>query len=294
VTDAFPTPTSSKQAAALAARYGLRKMGARPPLSTYVRDLVRRRHFTWMLASSDAYGRNQGSYLGQLWGVINPLLQVGVFYLVFGIFMPAGARAGIDDFLSYLVIGTFLFNFIASGLNNGGHTITRKIALVRALEFPRAVLPISVTLTELIVMWPALIVMVGIVMIKGHMPAWSWLQLVPAIVLTYLFVLGCTFVLARVCSATPDLANLVPITTQLLRYVAGIFFSLQTLAANYGLLGKIAILEPFALYPKLARSALIGEAASAGQWALGAVYAVVALVAGFVYFWAAEARYGRD
>ncbi|MDR3359942.1 MAG: ABC transporter permease [Bifidobacteriaceae bacterium] len=291
---ARPLPLSSEEAAALAARHGLRKLGARPRLWPYTVSLWRRRDFTWELATSDAYGKNQGSYLGQLWGVLKPLLQVAVFYVIFGIVIKA-ARGGIEDFLSYLVIGTFLFEFIASGLNNGGRAIASKVKLVRALEFPRAVLPISVTLTELIMMWPAMAIMLVIVLTRGHRPSWSWLALIPAVALVYMFVLGCGFFLARVVSATPDLGNLVPVVTQLARYVAGVFFSLEALASGFGPLGQIAIYEPFALYLTLARSAILSEVQASGfHWALGCAYSVAALGFGYVFFWLAEARYGRD
>jgi teichoic acid transport system permease protein len=290
-----PAALTSAQARALAERHGLRRLGARPALGLYLRQLWRRRAFTWTLATSDAYGKNQGSYLGQLWGVLKPLLQVGVFYVVFGLLMPADARRGIDDFLSYLVIGTFLFEFIASGLNNGGRAISSKVKLVRALEFPRAALPLSVTITELIMMWPAMAVMLAIVLAKGYRPTWHWLLLVPAIVLTYLFVLGWGFILARMVSATPDLGNLVPIITQMARFVAGVFFSIETLAAGYGFLGQLAIWEPFAVYLRLARSAILPQVhAGAADWAWGAGYAIFFAVTGFIYFWLAEARYGRD
>jgi teichoic acid transport system permease protein len=289
-----PTALDSADAAALASRHGLRKLGARPRIGPYTVSIWRRRDFTWELARSDAYGKNQGSYLGQLWGVLKPLLQVGVFYVVFGIIITEASR-GVADFLSYLVIGTFLFEFMASGLNNGGRAIASKVKLVRALEFPRAVLPISVTLTELIMMWPALAIMLVIVTAKGHRPTWSWLALIPAVALVYMFVLGCGFFLARVVSATPDLGNLVPIATQLARYVAGVFFPLELLATGFGLLGQLAIYEPFAVYLRLARSAILPEVHAGGlDWGLGAAYSLVALIAGYVFFWLAEARYGRD
>jgi teichoic acid transport system permease protein len=289
-----PEPLPSAEAAALAARHSLRKLGARPRLIPYIASLWRRRDFAWELATSDAYGKNQGSYLGQLWGVLKPLLQVAVFYLIFGVVID-GARQGIEDFLSYLVVGTFLFEFMASGLNNGGRAIASKVKLVRALDFPRAVLPISVTLTEMIMMWPAMIIMLAIVMVKGHHPTWSWLLLIPALLLTYVFVLGCGFFLARVVSATPDLGNLVPIITQLARYVSGVFFSLEVLATRLGPLGDVAIYEPFALYLTLARSAVLTEVhAGPFHWALGFAYSLAVVVSGFVYFWLAEARYGRD
>jgi len=85
------SPSSANQAKALAERHGLRRLGLRPALGPNVLQLWRRRDCTWALATSDAYGKNQGSYLGQLWGVPKPLLQVAVFWVVFGGLMAASS-----------------------------------------------------------------------------------------------------------------------------------------------------------------------------------------------------------
>ncbi|MDR0504451.1 MAG: hypothetical protein LBG70_01395, partial [Bifidobacteriaceae bacterium] len=148
-------PLSAQQAAELATQHGLRRLGARPRLDDYIKALWRRRHFISTLATSDAMGRNQGSYLGQLWAVLNPLLQFAVFFVVFGLGLR-GMRDGTGDFIAYLIIGTFLFGFMSSGLTSGSKAISGRLGLVRALDFPRAVLPISILLTELIMIWPAL------------------------------------------------------------------------------------------------------------------------------------------
>ena len=67
------TPPSSLSA--LAAEHGLVRVGVRPSLPDYVRQVWSRRHFAVAMAASKAYARNQGSYLGQLWSVLSPLLN---------------------------------------------------------------------------------------------------------------------------------------------------------------------------------------------------------------------------
>jgi teichoic acid transport system permease protein len=289
-----PAPRlTHEEAAALAARHSLRRLGARPPLRAYIRALVRRRHFIWALASSDALGRNQGSYLGQLWGVVNPLLQFSVFFLVFGYVLKM--NKGVDDFVSYLAVGTFLFGFMASGLTVGSKAVVSRLQLVRALEFPRAVLPISVTLTEMIMMWPALVVMLVIVLARGHRPTWTWFLLIPDVALMYLFTLGCALALARIVSATPDFANLVPVATSLLRFMSGVFYNITQFTKAGSLVGILLTAQPFAVYLELARGALLtGYPVQSWHWFLAVGWAALSLVIGFVFFWRAEARYGRD
>jgi teichoic acid transport system permease protein len=284
---------SHEQAAALAARHKLRRLGARPPLVAYVKALIRRRHFIWYLASSDAMGRNQGSYLGQVWAVLNPLLQFAVLWLVFGIILKT--REGTGDFISFLAVGTFLFGFMSSGVVGGSKSISGRLTLVRALEFPRAVLPTAVTLTEMIMEWPAVVVMMIILVIRGNPITWRWLGLIPVLMLMYAFTLGMAFVLARIVSVTPDYANLVPIAMTLMRFVSGVFYSISTFTAQMPLLSVVLSYQPFALYLSLARGC-VQEGFTAGwvDWGMGIFWAGAALFLGLVYFWRAEARYGRD
>jgi teichoic acid transport system permease protein len=282
-----------EQAAALAARHKLRRLGARPRFAPYIKALIRRRHFIWYLASSDALRRNQGSYLGQVWAIMNPLLHFAVLWFVFGQLLKT--REGTGDFISFLAVGTFLFGFMASGVVGGSKSISSRLPLVRALEFPRAVLPTSVTLTEMIMEWPAIVVMIIILLIRGNHLSWTWLGLIPVLVLMYGFTLGMAFILARVVSITPDYGNLVPIVMTLLRFVSGVFYSIAAFAGEFPLISTIMSYQPFALYLSLARGCVQNGFTSTWlDWGLGVMWAVVFGIIGLVYFWRAEARYGRD
>jgi teichoic acid transport system permease protein len=113
----------------------------------------------------------------------------------------------------------------------------------------------------------------------------------------YVWTLGLGFILARICSKTPDLANLVPVFTSLLRFIAGVMYSLHTMMPKYvpHSIREILFNEPWALMLNLARSCCVKHChAQPWEWGLGAGYAIVIVVIGFIYFWRDEARYGRD
>lgn len=243
------------------------------------------------MATSRSYSKNQNNYLGQLWGVLNPLLLAAVYYLVFGVIL--NTTAGVENYPGFLVIGIFVFAYISSSLQSGSNSVLGNINLIRALKFPRAALPLSVTLSELVTLLPALGVMVMLVVVTGEPPSWEWLLVVPALVLAHLFNTGAALVLARVVADARDLRNIVPVAIRLLRYVSGVFFSIAHYV-DQGVLGAIMYYQPVAVYLNLARSALLEEFhASWDLWVAGGAWAVGVLVLGYVVFWQAEERYGR-
>lgn len=287
------TPSQdSARLAELAAQHGLHVLGRRPRLGAYTRELWHRRAFVWAMATSRSYSRNQNNYLGQVWGVLNPLLLASVYYLVFGLLLRT--TGGVENYPGFLVIGIFVFTYVASSLQAGSNSVLSNVNLIRALKFPRAVLPLSVTLSELVTLLPALGVMVVLVAVTGEPVSWHWLTLVPAILLAQLFNTGAAFVLARVIVGARDLRNIIPVGIRLLRYVSGVFFSIAHYV-DQGVLGAVMYYQPVAVYLNLARSALLEEFdATWDLWAAGVAWAIVLVLIGYVVFWQAEERYGRD
>ena len=285
---------TSEELSALAHQHGLRPLGLRPRFGEYIRQIIERRSFLWHLARAKSASRHQNNYLGQLWLILNPLLLAGVYYLVFGIML--GTNRGVENFVGFLVVGIFIYVFIANTLTSAGDSILGNLPLIRALQFPRAVLPLQVVLSEAIILMPALGVMLVITAGSGEVPTWSWLLVLLALVITVLFNAGISFIAARAIQATRDLKNLLPLIVRLMRYVSGVFF----LITSYGdsIPRAIALTleyQPIAVYLTMFRSALLEEfAVDWTLWAVGLGWAMLFFTVGLIVFWRAEDRYGRD
>jgi teichoic acid transport system permease protein len=275
----------------LAAEHGMTRVGGRPTLSAYLKELWRRRHFAIALGAARAYSRNQGSYLGQVWAVLTPLMWAGVYLMVFGVLL--GTDKGIGNYIGFLVIGVFLFHFTAANINAGAGAITGNRGLVTSLQFPRALLPFSIVFGELLTLIPALLVLMVLVPISGEPPQWSWLALPFAIALQWIFGTGAALFCARLVNDVRDFGNLIPFVIRALMYASGVFYSIDRYAGA-GLVGRALAHQPVAIYLELGRATLLQEYdAPLKLWLWGAGWAVVALVIGFIYFWRGEARYGR-
>lgn len=302
---ALPDPLGplapAEQMRAVAEASGLRQMGVRPPLREYVRTLWSRRAFINTLGSAKAYARNQGSYLGQLWSVLNPLLNSVVYVVIFGLVM--NTTRGVSNAIAYIVTGVFTYRFFDASVSAGANAIKGNLNLVRSVHFPRAALPISTTITELATIGPALVVMCVIAWFSGLLPdkgdvpiTWRLLLLPLAVGLLFVFNMGCAFLVARWVAITPDLSNVIPFVLRFVFYASGVIFSVKHLV-QHDVLSFVLQYQPVAVYLYLARSTVLNEPSipmSLTMWAVGVGWALLAVVIGFLVFWRGEERYGRD
>ncbi|WP_055609375.1 ABC transporter permease [Streptomyces prasinus] len=298
--DAPGSPDEGLTAAELAAKYGLTVSGARPSIVEYVRQLWGRRHFILTFSRAKLTAQYSQAKLGQLWQVATPLLNAAVYFFVFGLLL--GARRGIpgDVYVPFLVTGVFVFTFTQSSVLAGVRAISGNLGLVRALHFPRAALPVSFALQQLQQLLFSMIVLVVVVMAFGSMPALSWLLVVPALLLQFVFNTGLALIFARLGSRTPDLAQLMPFVLRTWMYASGVMFSIPVMLADKNVpswLADVLQWNPAAVYMDLVRFAMIDDYGSSylppHVWAFAAGWALLAGVIGFVYFWKAEETYGR-
>ncbi|MER7715468.1 ABC transporter permease [Streptomyces flaveolus] len=292
------SPDEGLTAARLAAKYGLSVSGARPSLAEYVRQLWGRRHFILAFSQAKLTAQYSQAKLGQLWQVATPLLNALVYFLIFGLILDAGRGMPKDVYIPFLVTGVFVFTFTQSSAMAGVRAISGNLGLVRALHFPRASLPVSFALQQLQQLLASMIVMFAVVIGFGSYPSLSWLLVVPALVLQFLFNMGLALIVARMGAKTPDLAQLMPFIMRTWMYASGVMFSIPIMLKDKpGWLADVLQWNPAAVYMDLIRFALIDGYGSENLpphvWAVALGWAVLLAVGGFVYFWKAEERYGR-
>ena len=321
-----PEDEGSSDLAALAARYGLRPSSARPSLASYLGLVWQRRHFIVAYATARSVSMYTEARLGQLWQVLTPLLNSAVYYLVFGILFQA--NRGISNYTAFLVTGVFIFGFTERSIVVGSTVMRANIALIRALHFPRACLPLAYVLVEFQQLMVSMLVLFAIVLGTGEPLTWYWLFLVPVLVMQATFNMGAALILARLGAGAQDVTQLVPFLTRIWRYFCGVMYSIDSLPATLPEWAKnVLSLNPAAVYISLTRYAIMStqrtDAPGAQPynaakcaifnakkipalqaychptttinelWLAGVGWAVLTLAVGVVYFWQAETRYGR-
>src|SRR5580658_5808522 len=254
--DITEPPAGGQGLAALAAQYGLRPSSERPSLATYIGMVWQRRHFIAAYATARNVSMYTEARLGQLWQVLTPLLNSAVYYLIFGILFEQ--NRGIYHYTAYLVIGVFFFSFTERSIVVGSTVMRANIALIRALHFPRASLPLAYVLVEFQQLLLSLLVLFAIVLGTGEPLTWYWLLLAPVMVLQATFNMGAALIMARLGAGAQDVSQLIPFLTRIWRYFCGVMYSIASLPASLPLWAKNVLqLNPAAVYITLTRNAVM-------------------------------------
>jgi teichoic acid transport system permease protein len=241
----------------LAREHELKLAGARPSLASYVTMLWQRRHFITGYATARNVSMYTDAKLGQIWQVLTPLLNAGVYYLIFGLLFEASR--GVAHYPAFLVAGVFVFAFSERSIVTGSNVMRANLQLIRALYFPRASLPLAYVIVELQQMLVGMVVLVVIMLISGEYPSWYWLLLIPVVLLQSLFNTGAALVVARLGGSLADVSELIPFFLRISRYFCGVMYLIITLPAALTLWEKqVLSLNPFAVYISLVRVAFMG------------------------------------
>lgn len=291
-------PSGTVDGEALAHRHGLRRLGAHLSLREYLAQLWERRDFLITIPLSDLRAQNQNTVLGSLWHVLNPIFLAGVYYLVFGVIL--GARRGIPNYPAFLVTGIMTFHFTQKCIMSGARTVVSNIRLIQSLAFPRALLPVSSTITETLAHGPSLLALMALVLITTQQwPTLSWLWLLPIAVLQAAFGLGLAFLTSRMTFHFRDTAQFLPYLLRIWMYLSGVFFAADFVPAGWPRF--VFSINPMFLFISLNRTAVmppdpdlsISPWGTAEMWGLAGAWTLVMVVVGFVYFRARETEYGN-
>ncbi|HJD85091.1 ABC transporter permease [Kitasatospora aureofaciens] len=288
----------------LADKYGLSVSGARPSLFSYTKQLWARRHFVWAFATARLVAQYTDAKLGQLWQVVTPLLNCGVFYLVFGVILKSKDNFPPNTYIAWLCIGVFIFQFTQNAVQSGTRAISDNLGLIRALHFPRASLPIAFTVIQLQQLLISMIVLVITVLAAGITPGKTWLLIIPALFLQTLFNTGVSLIFARIGSKTSDISQLIPFVMRAWMFLSGVMFSIQDKISGWPhYIQTIMALNPASVYMDLLRHAFAPiiynkhqaahQTIPPHQWTYGLAWGVGMFVIGYVFFWKAEEEYGR-
>jgi teichoic acid transport system permease protein len=289
-------PEPPPSLADLARQHGLRPADARPKPGAYLRQLWRYRQFIVTYANGRTIAAFGESRLGRYWQVLTPLVNAGVYFLIFGVILDT--RRGMDNFIGYLCVGLFVFNYTQNVVSAAVQSISGQLGLVRALQFPRASLPIAMTLVQLQGLIGSVVVLMGIMVASREPVTIRWLWLVPALALQTVFNLGVSLVMARLGARIPDLKHLIPYLLRIWMYGSAILYSVDVFDKHLpAWAAAILHANPLLIYIELARYALMTNPPLATTftelWIMGGAWAAVAALFGFVYFWAGEPEYGR-
>jgi lipopolysaccharide transport system permease protein len=135
----------------------------------------------------------KGSALGVLWYVVNPLVLMGAYTLMFGFVLKTQTIA---DYPLFLMVGIVIWTFFQSSVMAAADSLILQGSLIRKARFPREAIPTAAVAVQFVTLL-AVLILVSLVAIPIRGSFTPWLLLVPVIVvLLFGFVLGCGLIVS--------------------------------------------------------------------------------------------------
>jgi teichoic acid transport system permease protein len=242
------------------------------------------------VAMSELRSRQMTTVLGNLWHLVNPALSIAIYYVIFGLLLKVDR--GVDNYILFLTVGVLLFSDIQRATGSGAGAIAGNKGLLKSLTFPRALLPVTSTITEALATLPSLLVIYAVALITGASPRWTWPLLLVVVAGQFLMNVGLSLFAARAASRFADVRQILPFLFRLLMYGSGVIFSVEAYAT-----GRWAWAfegNPIYGFISLGRWAILGGPFRFVWLVCCSAWTVLLVTVGFVWFRRAEHQYGRE
>lgn len=231
-------------------------------------------HLTYNIARSEFKLKFFGSVLGYAWQIVRPLLLFGVLYVFFVVIGHLGKKGSPgEDFYGVQLLGSIvLFGFFSEATGGAVRSVVDRESLVRKIQFPRLVIPLSISLLAFFNLILNLIVVLVFALISGVKPMLSWLELPLILAALMLLSTGIAMLLSALFVRFRDISPIWEVIGQVLFYASPVIIPLEAVhqkLLHEPLLWHIYLLNPLVAIFQQFRHAMVNHAAlSAGQ-ALG-------------------------
>jgi len=251
-----------------------------------IRALVTHRQLLQDFAWRDLRSRYKGSALGFGWNFAIPLLQLGVFYLLFGVLFGIRPRtaSGEQNYAVFLFVGLLPWTFFANSLSTGAAAILSNGAIVKKVRLPLQLLPAASVLSTLANFLLSMVVLFAVLAIFGPRHPEGLLILPLLVAIQLVMNLGFAYLLAAANVFFRDVQHILGILLTAWYFLTPVLFPVA-IVADRPTERELLYLNPMtAVIVSYQRALLDGLPPEWSRLAYSTVFAVIVFVLGFAYF----------
>jgi lipopolysaccharide transport system permease protein len=245
-----------------------------------LKELWKYSELLYFLTLRDIQVRYKQAVLGVGWAIIQPVLTMVIFSVVFGKLanLPSdGIPYPVFSFAALLP-----WQLFSGALSRAGSSLVINSQLITKVYFPRLVIPLSAVAAGLLDFGISLIVLFGLMIFYGIRPTWAILWLPLLIVLALLTALAVGLWLSALNVQYRDVQYIIPFLIQAWMYASPVAYSAELVPSGiwrilYGLNPLAGVIQGF-------RWALIGSSPPDLLFGVSILVVLVLLVTGLIYF----------
>jgi lipopolysaccharide transport system permease protein len=246
-----------------------------------LKDLWKYRELVYFLVWRDIKVRYKQAALGIGWAILQPILTMVIFSVVFGKFGKMPTDNSIPYPL-YTFVALLPWQLFANALQRAGTSLVGSQNLITKIYFPRLIIPISAVMAGLIDFFLSLLVLFGLMLFYGVALTWSALWIIPFLLLTLVTALAVGLWLSALNVRYRDIQQMIPFLIQAWMFASPVAYSAKIITERtwqliYGLNPLTGIIQGF-------RWALLGGTPPGELMWISATVMVVLFISGLYYF----------
>ncbi|CEG29087.1 ABC transporter permease [Bacillus sp. B-jedd] len=208
---------------------------------TIYREMWMRRKMVHTLALQEIKREYAGTLLGSLWGLVNPLMRIAVFWFVFNIGARAGKPIGNISYFEWLSVGMVGWFLLNDGFRLAKNSFRSKRHIIKNTPFPIAILPAVQILFSFYTHLILLLVIMVVLAISLNGASAYWLQLIYYDFAALMLLMGIGTVTAPLVAVSKDFGRFLDTILIFLFWMTPVFWQIS----NLGKWAYVVKLNPF-------------------------------------------------
>jgi lipopolysaccharide transport system permease protein len=203
-------------------------------LTLRLKELWEYRELLYFLVWRDVKVRYKQTAIGAAWAVIQPLLTMVIFTLVFDKFAKIPSNGLPYPIFSFSAL--LPWTYFSRSLNQSILSVVHNANLITKVYFPRLLLPLAATLSGIIDLAISFIFLLGMMIWYGIIPGWAVLTLPVFVLLTILTALSVSLWLAAINVRYRDVGQAIPFLVQIWMFVSPVAYPVSVVPEKWRLL----------------------------------------------------------
>lgn len=194
--------------------------------------LIKYRNIIWSVTVTEVKQKYAGSYLGLLWVILNPILFLSAYFLVYiAIFKIRITGLSTTDYILVIFSGLIPWFGFAEAVGTGVSAVSANSSLIKNTLFPIELIPVRIVLSSLISQFVGLIMLLIALTVTGRVGAYAFLLPV-VIVMQFLFTTGLVWLLSSLNVFFKDIGQMITVILILLMLVSPIAYTMDMLSPD--------------------------------------------------------------
>ena len=182
-----------------------------------VKEIIENKYIIWNLAKYEFKNKYAATTLGGIWLILNPMIQVMLFWFVFG--LGIRVRGDRDDFpfIVWLLPGIIPWFYMSSCITQGATCISKKLSMVSRMNFPLSIVPAYTILSQVFTHGVQLVfIPLTLIIFRIGFSGFSIVWLLYGIFTSIMLLISLSFVTSTLTSIVRDLGQLIQHITRML------------------------------------------------------------------------------